>query len=99
MTANITAIQPIASAVRAYGASAANAAGGTDFGAMLSDAARSSMQTLRRSEVVSARAAAGTADVQELVQAATAAELTVQAVTQFRDKAVSAYMDVLRMAV
>jgi flagellar hook-basal body complex protein FliE len=37
--------------------------------------------------------------VQEVVQAATAAELTVQTVTQLRDKAVSAYMDVLRMSV
>ena len=66
---------------------------------MIADAAQASLQTLRRSEVVAARGVAGTADVQEVVQAATAAELTVQAVTQLRDKAVGAYMDVLRMAV
>ena len=41
----------------------------------------------------------GDADVQEVVQAAANAELTVQTMTQLRDKVVSAYMDVLRMAV
>ena len=46
-----------------------------------------------------ARGVAGTADVQEVVQAATAAELTVQTMTQLRDKVVGAYTDVLRMAV
>lgn len=96
MIADIAAIQPIATAVRAYGAAASQRA---DFGAMVGEAAHASLQTLRRAEVVSARGAAGTADVQEVVQAATAAELTVQAVTQLRDKAVSAYMDILHMAV
>ena len=96
MIADITAIQPLAPAMRAYGSAAAS---GADFGAMVGDAAHASLQVLRRSEVVSARGVAGTADVQEVVQAATAAELTVQAVTQLRDKAVSAYMDILHMAV
>ena len=96
MIADVAAIQPIAPAMRAYGATASPA---TDFGSMVGEAAHASLQTLRRAEVVSARGVAGTADVQEVVQAATAAELTVQAVTQLRDKAVSAYMDILRMAV
>ena len=100
--ADISAISALAPATRAYGTSRPNATAataGADFGAMVSDAARSSLQTLRNSEATSARAVAGSADVQEVVQAATAAELTVQTVTQLRDKAVSAYMDVLRMAV
>ncbi|MFC7556803.1 flagellar hook-basal body complex protein FliE [Pseudoroseomonas wenyumeiae] len=49
--------------------------------------------------MTSARGVAGTADVQEVVQAATAAETTVQTMTQLRDKVVGAYTDVLRMAV
>ncbi|EHL99791.1 putative flagellar hook-basal body complex protein FliE [Acetobacteraceae bacterium AT-5844] len=93
----IQAIGPVSAAIRAYGASAAPAS--TDFGTMVGDAARSSLATLRRAELVSARGVAGTADVQEVVQAATAAELTVQTMTQLRDKVVGAYTDVLRMAV
>lgn len=66
---------------------------------MVGDAARASLQTLRQAELASARGVAGTADVQEVVQAAANAELTVQTMTQLRDKIVTAYMDVLRMAV
>jgi flagellar hook-basal body complex protein FliE len=66
---------------------------------MVGDAARASLASLRNAEVTAARGVAGTADVQEVVQAAANAELTVQTMTQIRDKVVSAYMDVLRMAV
>ncbi|MBC9207728.1 flagellar hook-basal body complex protein FliE [Roseomonas aerophila] len=97
MSSPIPAIAPVSAALRAYGASSAANTG--DFGAMVGDAARSSLATLRRAELVSARGVAGTADVQEVVQAATAAELTVQTMTQLRDKVVGAYTDVLRMAV
>ncbi|MCI0754791.1 flagellar hook-basal body complex protein FliE [Teichococcus vastitatis] len=96
MTAPLPAIQPVSAAMRAYGAAATPAA---DFGAMVGDAARASLNTLRTAEVTAARGVAGTADVQEVVQAAANAELTVQTMTQLRDKVVSAYMDVLRMAV
>ena len=99
MSAEIGAIRPMGPATRAYGGLATARAQGSDFGAMVREAAESSLQTLRRSEAVGARAVAGAADVQEVVQAATAAELTVQTVTQLRDKAVSAYMDVMRMAI
>jgi flagellar hook-basal body complex protein FliE len=96
MPSQVFAIPPVSAAVRAYNAGAAQA---TDFKTLVSSAAESSLQTLRRSELVSARGVAGTADVQDVVQAAAAAELTVQTMTQLRDKVVSAYMDVLRMAV
>ena len=66
---------------------------------MVQDAARASLQTLRSAEMTAARGVAGTADIQEVVQAAASAELTVQTLTQLRDKVVGAYMDVLRMAV
>jgi flagellar hook-basal body complex protein FliE len=96
MSHAIPAVAPVSAALRAYGAAAAPA---TDFSSMVGSAARASLATLRQAEVVSARGVAGTADVQEVVQAATAAELTVQTMTQLRDKVVGAYTDVLRMAV
>jgi len=93
----IAAIPPLSAAVRAYGASGTTSVG--DFGTMVGDAARASLATLRNAEVTAARGVAGMADVQEVVQAAANAELTVQTMTQLRDKVVGAYMDVLRMAV
>lgn len=96
MPSQVYAIPPVSAAVRAYGATAAPAG---DFRSMVTHAAQSSLETLRRSELMTARGVAGTADVQDVVQAAAAAELTVQTMTQLRDKVVSAYMDVLRMAV
>lgn len=98
MSTPLAAIQPVSNALRAYGAAGAAPAGG-DFGALVGDAARASLATLRQAEVTAARGVAGTADVQEVVQAAASAELTVQTMTQLRDKVVGAYMDVLRMAV
>ena len=92
----LPAIPPVSAALRAYGTTATPAA---DFGTMVGDAARASLQTLRQAEHTAARGVAGSADVQEVVQAAASAELTVQTMTQLRDKVVGAYMDVLRMAV
>jgi flagellar hook-basal body complex protein FliE len=94
----IAPLSSVTAAARAYGATSV-APAAADFGTMVGNAARASLQTLRQSEAATARGIAGTADVQEVVQAATAAELTVQTVTQLRDKVVGAYMDVLRMAV
>lgn len=101
MATEIGAIRPMAPALRAYAGNSAGAAGarGSEFGSMVQDAARGTLQALRRSESTGARGVAGSADVQEVVQAATAAELSVQAMTQLRDKAVTAYMDVLRMSI
>lgn len=96
MTTPLAAIPPVSAALRAYGAAGAPA---SDFGSMVGDAARASLATLRKAEATAARGVAGTADVQEVVQAAAAAELTVQTLTQLRDKVVGAYTDVLRMAV
>ncbi|MDO9713133.1 flagellar hook-basal body complex protein FliE [Paracraurococcus lichenis] len=96
MTPQTAAIQPVSVAMRAYGA---QATARSDFGNMVGEATRGALNTLRQSEATSARGVAGTADVQEVVQAAAAAELTVQVVTQLRDRALSAYSDVLRMTV
>ncbi|MCQ4159949.1 flagellar hook-basal body complex protein FliE [Roseomonas sp. GC11] len=92
----LAAVPPVSAAVRAYGTTSTPAG---DFSTMVGDAARASLNTLRQAEVTSARGVAGAADVQEVVQAAASAELTVQTMTQLRDKVLGAYMDVLRMAV
>jgi flagellar hook-basal body complex protein FliE len=87
------------SAIRAPGGdSAANAAGGS-FAGMAESAAENALQTLRSAEQTTARGVVGRADVQDVVQALSNAEVTMQTVVAVRDKVLSAYNDVMHMAV
>ena len=67
------------------------------FGDMIRDIAVKSMQTMRGAETASAKAVAGTASLPEVVQAITAAELTLQTVVTVRDRMMSAYQEIMRM--
>lgn len=70
-----------------------------DFSAALEQAARSAVGTLRRGEDMSALAAVGKADLTDVVQAVTNAEVALQTLTAVRDKVVTAYQEILRMPV
>lgn len=71
----------------------------TSFGDMLKDTAIKSMQTMRSGETASAKAVAGTASLPEVVQAITAAELTLQTVVAVRDRMMTAYQEIMRMPI
>jgi flagellar hook-basal body complex protein FliE len=95
-------IAPISSAAQiasAYGNSAAKPAAASDFGSMVSEAAKSALQTVQNSEQVAAAGVSGTADVQQVVQALSDAELTMQTVVAVRDKVLGAYNDIMRMTI
>jgi flagellar hook-basal body complex protein FliE len=95
-------IAPISSAAQiasAYGNTAAKPAGASDFGAMVTDAAHSALQTIQNSEQVAAAGVSGTADVQQVVQALSDAELTMQTVVAVRDKVLGAYNDIMKMTI
>jgi flagellar hook-basal body complex protein FliE len=95
-------IAPISSAAQiasAYGNSAATPATATDFGSMVTKAAQSALQTVQDSEQVAAAGVSGTADVQQVVQALSDAELTMQTVVAVRDKVLGAYNDIMKMAI
>jgi flagellar hook-basal body complex protein FliE len=81
----------------ASGAAGASAPGG--FADMVGQAAQSALNTVRRSESTTAAGVAGRADAQDVVQAVSDAEVTVQAVVAIRDRIVGAYNDVMRMSV
>ncbi len=72
---------------------------GTSFGAILEQAAKSTVDTLHTGEQMSAKAALGKADLTDVVSAVTNAEMTLQTVTAVRDKVVSAYQEILRMPI
>jgi flagellar hook-basal body complex protein FliE len=69
------------------------------FGDLLKNAAVESIKTMRGGETASARAVTGEASLPEVVQAVTAAELTLQTVVAVRDRVVSAYQEVMRMPI
>lgn len=72
---------------------------GTSFGDVLEKATRDVIGTMRKGEDMSALAAVGKADLRDVVQAVTDAEIALQTVTAVRDKVVNAYQEILRMPV
>ena len=69
------------------------------FGDVLKNAAVESIKTMRAGETASARAVTGQATLPEVVQAVTAAELTLQTVVAVRDRVISAYQEIMRMPI
>lgn len=75
----------------------AKAAGG--FGEMLREALQNTVDASREAEAVSAKAAAGKADVTDVVTAVTNAEMALDTVVGIRDKVISAYQEIMRMPI
>jgi flagellar hook-basal body complex protein FliE len=69
------------------------------FGDVLAGAAQASMGSLRAGEQASLRALAGKADVAQVVQAISAAEVTLQTAVAVRDRVVGAYQEIIRMQI
>lgn len=72
---------------------------GPDFGAMLKAASEEVVGSLHESEVQTAKAAVGAANLDDVVMAVTQAEMTLTTVVSIRDKVVQAYQEILRMQV
>lgn len=72
---------------------------GVTFSDFLKGKAQDSIEIMRNSEQVSAQAVTGEADLTDVVEAVTAAELTLQTVVSVRDRLVSAYQDIMRMPI
>ena len=73
--------------------------GGVTFSDFLKQKASESVDTLRKSEEMSAKAITGEADITDVVQAVSAAEITLQTVVSVRDRMISAYQEIMRMPV
>lgn len=72
---------------------------GDDFAATLRSAASETINTLEHAEKQTLLAAAGKADVTDVVTAMSEAEATLQTVVAVRDKVVQAYQEILRMPI
>ena len=70
-----------------------------NFSDFLKDSAREVVNTMRTSEDMSAKAVTEDADLTDVVQAVTAAELTLQTVIAVRDRMMGAYQEIMRMPI
>ena len=72
---------------------------GVTFSDFLQKSLENTVDTIKAGEKMSAKAVTGEADVTEVVQAVTQAELALQTVVALRDRLVSAYQDIMRMPI
>ena len=71
-------------------------AGGVSFGDLLKSGVQSAIDAQHKGEEVSAKGIIGKADMTEVLQAVTDAELALNTVLAVRDKVVQAYEQVMR---
>jgi len=102
-TAISNALAAYANAAKSLGAgdaaSGADGGAGDTFGDLLKQATNQSIKAGDASEKQSLLATAGKANVTDVVEAVSSAEVTLQAVTAVRDRVVSAYQEILRMPI
>ena len=72
---------------------------GTTFAEALSQAASKTVGTLQNAEQVSLQALKGDADTRQVVDAVMSAQQALQTAVAIRDKVVSAYLEINRMAI
>lgn len=73
--------------------------GDVSFADLIKNSVTESVNTMQGGEDMSAQAITGKADLTDVVQAVTAAELTLQSVVAIRDRMISAYQDIMRMPI
>jgi len=79
--------------------SGAGDSGGVSFADFMKSEAAEAINTVRDSETMSAAAVTGDANLTDVVQAVTDAELTLQTVVAIRDRMISAYQDIMSMPI
>ena len=98
-TAAVKAYETIAKQDAIGGPGVAQPKGGAGFSDVLREATEGAIGALKEGERQSLKAAAGTADLNDVVQAVAKAELTLQTVVTLRDRVVQAYQEILRMPI
>lgn len=81
------------------GGQAPRAQAGGGFDALLKAELKQALGALEQGERASVGGITGTLGVQEVVEAITTAELTLQKVTAVRDRVITAYQEIMRMPI
>lgn len=69
------------------------------FGDLLAKSIGEAIDANQKGENTSIQAASGQSDLQDVVEAVTAAEISLQTVVNIRDRVISAYQEILRMPI
>lgn len=69
------------------------------FGTMVKAGLEKVVETQQKSEEMSAAAVTGTANITNVVQAVTEAEVVVQTAVAIRDRVIGAYQEIMRMPI
>mgnify|MGYP003381703078 CR=1 FL=1 len=98
---NIAGVGQVINSVASLSASATPkvSAGAADFSAMLENTGRNAIQAFHAAESQSMIALSGHGSTREVVEAVISAEQTLQIAIGIRDKIVSAYLELSRMAI
>ncbi len=102
MITGIGAIHPslsVGAAGPSTGTAVAGADEGVSFASLLADTAGRTVDRLKQAEQFSAEVLQGKGDMRQTVDAVMSAEQSFQAAVAIRDKIVSAYLEVSRMAI
>ena len=91
-TLGVDATRPVAGA-------GVQEAAGVDFASMLGDLAAKTAGDVRNAETLSIAGVRGQASVQQVVEAVMSAEQSFLAAVAIRDKIVTAYLEISRMAI
>ncbi|WP_158815840.1 flagellar hook-basal body complex protein FliE [Methylocapsa sp. S129] len=104
MIDGISALTASKSSIASLGAPSAagstvNAAGGADFGQIMNEVSGDAIGNLKTAEAASIGSLQGTTPVHEVVESIMSAQRSLQSFLAVRDKAVSAYQEISRMAI
>ncbi len=80
-------------------AAAAGASGGPSFADMIKDVVEQTVEAGQKSEQTVVKAAAGQAELVDVITAVNAAEMTLETVMAVRDQVIQAYQDIVRMPI
>ncbi|AMS29603.1 flagellar hook-basal body complex protein FliE [Aquidulcibacter sp.] len=95
-------------AAKAYGAAAGGAAPSTgpaiadtnfNFSSMLAQQVSSTVEATKAAETQAAQAVTGKAEMVDVVTAVAAAEVQMETMLAFRDQAIQAYQEIMRMPI
>lgn len=89
----------VATSAATAGPAAAREAAPGDFASVLAQVASDAVQTLKTAEATAISGVQGKADVQQVVEAVMSAEQALQGAVAIRDKVVSAYLEISRIAI
>lgn len=69
------------------------------FGDLLAKSIDEAVESSKASEDISIQAASGQSNLQDVVEAVNAAEISLQTVVSIRDRVITAYQEILRMPI